>query len=44
MFSQFFSALLKSKSNFEPFEKNDEPQSLCISEIIDCKISAYLNA
>ena len=35
MFSQFLSALLKSKSNFERFEKKDEPQILCISEIID---------
>ena len=36
-FSQFFSAFLRSRSNFEYFEKNNEDHSLCISEIADCK-------
>ena len=30
-------AFLKSKSNFTYFFKKDEPYSLCISEIGDCK-------
>ena len=32
-FSQFFAAFLKSRLNFEYFEKKDEPHSFCISEI-----------
>ena len=34
---QFFSAFLKSTSNFEHFEQKDDPQILCISETADCK-------
>ena len=34
-FSEFFSAFLKSTSNFEAFEKNNDQHTLCISEIID---------
>ena len=30
-----FSAFLKSRSNFEHFEKTDDPQSLCIAGIND---------
>ena len=33
--SQFFASFLKSKLNFENFEKKDDPQSFCISEISD---------
>ena len=40
----FYSAFLKSTSNFEYFEKKDEPHSWCISKIIDCKMCVYLNA
>ena len=34
-FSEFFCAFLKSTSNFEYFEKKDDPQSFCISAITD---------
>ena len=44
IFSRFFSAFPKSTSNFEYFEEEDEPQRLLISEIIDFKKRAYLNA
>ena len=30
-------------SNFEHFQKNDDPQSLCISEIMDSKRRVYIN-
>ena len=40
-FCQFFSTFLKSKSNFEYFEKKDDPHSLCISEIRDCETHGY---
>ena len=32
-FSQFFSAFLKSKLNFEHFQKKDDPHSRCTSQI-----------
>ena len=34
-FSQFFSEVLICKLNFEHFQKNDDPYSRCISEIMD---------
>ena len=34
-FSQFLAAFLKSRLNFEHFEKKDDPHSFCISEITD---------
>ena len=34
-FSEFFWAFLKSTSNFEYFEKKDDPQSFCISALMD---------
>ena len=34
-FSEFFAAFLKSRLNFEYFQKKDEPQSFCISENMD---------
>ena len=36
-FFQFIAPFLKSTSNFEYFEKKDDPQSSCMSEITDCK-------
>ena len=38
-FSEFFSAFLKTISNFEHFGKEDDPHSLCISQITDSKKS-----
>ena len=34
-FSQFFVVFLKSRFNFEYFEKKDDPHSFCIFEITD---------
>ena len=34
-FSQFFAAFLKCISNFERFEKKDDPHRFCISQIRD---------
>ena len=34
-FCQFFVAFSKSTLNFEHFQKQDNPHSLCISEITD---------
>ena len=34
-FSQFFASFLKSSLNFKHFQKKDEPNSWCISEITD---------
>ena len=36
-FPELFSALLKTRSNFEYIEKNDDHHSLCISKITDYK-------
>ena len=33
--SEFFSAFLKSRLNFEQLQKKDDPHSCCISEIKD---------
>ena len=41
-FSEIFSAFLKSTSNFEYFEKKEEPHSLSISEINDSERGSYL--
>ena len=35
-FSQFFAPFLKCTSYFKRFEKNHDPESLCIYEITDC--------
>ena len=43
-FSGFFIAFLKSTRNGEHFPKKGESSSLSISEIIDSKRGAYLNA
>ena len=37
----FFCAFLKFKSNFEHFEKKNDPHTLCILEITDCKRGAW---
>ena len=42
-FSRFLIALLKSTLNFEYFERNDQSQSLSITEIINCETDSYLN-
>ena len=34
-FSQFSAAFLKCMSNFERFEKKDDPHRICISQITD---------
>ena len=39
----FYCVFLKSRSNFENFDKQDDPQSLCISEISDCEKRAQIN-
>ena len=36
-FSDFFSAFLEFRLNFEHFEKKYDPHSLCIFEIRDCQ-------
>ena len=43
IFSQLFTAFLKSKFNFKDFKNKDESHSLYLSEIIDCDICAYVN-
>ena len=39
----FFIAFLKSTLNFEYFEKEDQSQSLSITEVINCETGSYLN-
>ena len=34
---------MKSRLNFEYFEKKDQSQSLSITEIIDCETGSYWN-
>ena len=36
-FSEFFVIFLESTSNFKCFEKKDDRQSKCISQITDCE-------
>ena len=36
-FSRFFVPFLDSISNFEHFERKDDPHNWCISEIKDCE-------
>ena len=43
-FSKKFITFSKSSWNIEHFEKNPEPHSLIILEIIDSKKRGYLNA
>ena len=42
-FLNFFPAVLKSRLNFEHFQKIDEPHSLSISETTDSQRLAYMN-
>ena len=44
IFSDCFSAFPKSTYHSEHFEKEDEPQRIFVSEIIDWKKPGYLNA
>ena len=44
IFSQLFSASKKSASNLKYFQRDDDPQRLLTSEIIDCKKPGYLSA
>ena len=41
--SQFLNAFRKSTLNLEYFEKKDQPQSLSITESINCETGSYLN-
>ena len=43
IFVEFLSAFPAVTSNLKYLEKEDEPQSLFVSEIIDCKKQSYLN-
>ena len=43
-FSWFFIAFFESALNFEHFEKENEPHSSSISEVIDSQRPVYLNA
>ena len=43
IFAEFLSAFPAVTSNLKYLEKEDEPQSLFVSEIIDCKKQSYLN-
>ena len=43
VFSDVFTASLKSTFNFEHLQENVQPHRLCISDIIDGKPSAYVN-
>ena len=43
VFSQIFTAFLKSTFNFQYFEMKDELDSLCISEVIDVEKHDYVN-
>ena len=42
-FLQFFSAFLKSRLNFEYFQKKDDSRSWGISEITDPEKYGYIN-
>ena len=42
-FSTFFSTFLISSSIFEHFEKEDDPHSLSISDVMDCERRGYTN-
>ena len=41
--SRFFIAFLNSTLNLEYFEKNDQSQSLSLTDIINCERCSYLN-
>ena len=43
MFSESFTAFLKSKFHFEHCKKKDEPHSLCICEVIDGEKRGYVS-
>ena len=41
IFFQFFTAFLKSTFNFQHCEEKDEPDSVCISEVIEWERCVY---
>ena len=41
IFFQFFTAFLKSTFNFQHCEEKDEPDSVCISEVIEWERRVY---
>ena len=43
IFSQLFTAFLKATFNFKHFQEKGETHTLCLSKIIDCQITAYVN-
>ena len=43
IFCELYGPLLKSKFNLEHVEQKDESHRLCLSEIMDCEIRAYVN-
>ena len=43
IFSESFPAFPESTQNFGYFEREDEPQRLFVSEIIDFQMRGYLN-
>ena len=44
IFCHFFLTFQNLHKSLEYFEKEDDPQRLLVSEIIDCKKPGYLNA
>ena len=42
IFFQFFTAFLKSTFNFQHCEEKDEPDSVCISEVIEWERRVYV--
>ena len=43
IFSQILTVFMKSTYNSKLFENKDESHRLCLSEIIDYDLSAYVN-
>ena len=43
IFLQLFTAFWKSTFNLKHFQKKDESHIVCLSEIIDLEIRAYVN-
>ena len=44
IFSEFFDAFPQATYNLKYFEKEDDPQRLFLSQIVDSKMRVYLNA
>ena len=43
VFLPFCTGFLKPKFNYKDFEKKDESESLCLSELIDSEVPPYVN-